>query len=46
MNATASGTIKDRRTVVIETAIDIARPAEVVFGYCTSPTIDRDPMHR
>lgn len=35
MNATASSTIKDRRTVVIETAIDIERPAEVVFGYCS-----------
>jgi hypothetical protein len=38
MNATASGTVKDRRTVVIETAIDIARPAEVVFGYCSDHT--------
>jgi hypothetical protein len=35
MNATASGTIRDRRTAVIETAIDIARPAEEVFGYCS-----------
>jgi uncharacterized protein YndB with AHSA1/START domain len=35
MNATASGTIRDGRTVVIETAIDIARPAEAVFGYCS-----------
>jgi hypothetical protein len=32
MNAIASGTIRDRRTVVIEAAIDIARPGEAVFG--------------
>jgi uncharacterized protein YndB with AHSA1/START domain len=33
-----SGTIRDRRTAVIETAIDIARSAEVVFGYCSDHT--------
>ena len=38
MSATASGTIRDRRTAVIETAIDIACPAEVVFGYCSDHT--------
>ena len=32
MNATASGTIRDRRTVIIEAAIDIERPAEVVYA--------------
>ena len=48
MNATASGTIKDRRTAVIETAIDIARPAEVVFGYCSDHTneIEWNPAMR
>jgi hypothetical protein len=49
MNATASGTIKDRRTAVIETAIDIACPADVVFGYCSDHTheIEWNPaMHR
>jgi hypothetical protein len=34
MNATASGTIRDGRTAVIKTAIDIARPVEAVFAYC------------
>jgi len=38
MNATASGTIRDRRTVVIEAATEIERPAEVVFGYCSDHT--------
>ncbi len=38
MNATASGTIRDRRMAVIEVAIDIARPAEEVFGYCSDHT--------
>jgi Polyketide cyclase / dehydrase and lipid transport len=38
MNAAASGTIRDRRTAVIEAAIDIERPAEVVFGYCSDHT--------
>ena len=48
MNATASGTIKDRRTAVIETAIDIARPADVVFGYCSDHTheIEWNPAMR
>jgi len=48
MNATASGTIKDRRRVVIETAIDIARPADVVFGYCSDHTheIEWNPAMR
>jgi Polyketide cyclase / dehydrase and lipid transport len=48
MNAAASGTIKDRRTVVIETAIVIARPAEVVFGYCSDHTheIEWNPAMR
>jgi uncharacterized protein YndB with AHSA1/START domain len=48
MSATASGTIKDRRTAVIETAIDIARPAEVVFGYCSDHTneIEWNPAMR
>jgi hypothetical protein len=35
MNATASGTIRDRRTAVIDAATEIERPAEVVFGYCS-----------
>lgn len=38
MNATASGTARDRRTVVIEAAVDIERPAEAVFGYCSDHT--------
>lgn len=48
MNATASGTIKDGRTAVIETAIDIARPAEAVFGYCSdhSNEIEWNPAMR
>jgi hypothetical protein len=48
MNAAASGTIKDRRTAVIETAIDIASPAEVVFGYCSDHTneIEWNPAMR
>jgi uncharacterized protein YndB with AHSA1/START domain len=48
MNATASGTIRDRRTAVIETAIDIARPAELVFGYCSDHTheIEWNPAMR
>ena len=48
MNATASGTIRDRRTVVIETAIDIACPAEAVFGYCSDHTneIEWNPAMR
>jgi len=48
MNATATGTIKDRRTAVIQTAIDIARPAEVVFGYCSDHTneIEWNPAMR
>ena len=48
MNATASGTVKDRRTVVIEVAIDIACPAEVVFGYCSDHTneIEWNPAMR
>ena len=48
MNATASGTVKDRRTVVIETATDIACPAEVVFGYCSDHTneIEWNPAMR
>ena len=48
MNATASGTITDRRTAVIETAIDIACPAEVVFGYCSdhSNEIEWNPAMR
>ena len=48
MDATASGTVRDRRTVVIETAIGIACPAEVVFGYCSDHTheIDWNPAMR
>jgi hypothetical protein len=48
MNATASGTVRDRRTAVIEAAIDIARPAEVVFGYCSDHTneIEWNPAMR
>lgn len=48
MNATVSGTVKDRRTVVIEVAIDIACPAEVVFGYCSdhSNEIEWNPAMR
>ena len=48
MNATASGTIKNRRTAVIETAIDIACPAEEVFGYCSDHTneIEWNPAMR
>jgi len=48
MNATASGTLRDRRAVVIETATDIARPAEVVFGYCSDHTneIEWNPAMR
>jgi Polyketide cyclase / dehydrase and lipid transport len=48
MNATASGTVRDRRTVVIETAVGIARPAEVVFGYCSDHTneIEWNPAMR
>jgi Polyketide cyclase / dehydrase and lipid transport len=48
MNATASGAITDRRTVVIEAAIDIERPAEVVFGYCSDHTreIEWNPAMR
>jgi len=48
MNATVSGTVKDRRTVVIEVAIDIACPAEVVFGYCGDHTneIEWNPAMR
>jgi uncharacterized protein YndB with AHSA1/START domain len=48
MNATASGTIKNRRTAVIETAIDIARPAEAVFAYCSdhSSEIEWNPAMR
>jgi hypothetical protein len=38
MNATASGPVRDRRTVIIQTAIDIERPAEAVFGYCGDHT--------
>jgi uncharacterized protein YndB with AHSA1/START domain len=48
MITTASGTVRDRRTVVIETAIDIARPAEAVFGYCSDHTheIEWNPAMR
>ena len=48
MNATASGTIRDRRTAVIEAAIDIERPAEVVFDYCSDHTneIEWNPAMR
>jgi hypothetical protein len=48
MNATASATVQGRRTAVIETAIDIARPAEVVFGYCSDHTneIEWNPAMR
>ena len=48
MNATASGRIKDRRRAVIETAIDIARPADMVFGYCSDHTheIEWNPAMR
>jgi uncharacterized protein YndB with AHSA1/START domain len=48
MNATASGTAKNRRTAVIETAIDIARPAEEVFDYCSDHTreIEWNPAMR
>ncbi len=48
MNATASGTVRDGRTAVIEVAIDIARPAEVVFGYCSDHTneIEWNPAMR
>jgi Polyketide cyclase / dehydrase and lipid transport len=48
MNAAASGTIRDRRTAVIEAAIDIERPAEVVFGYCSDHTneIEWNPAMR
>ena len=48
MNATASGTVKPRHTVVIEVDIDIARPAEVVFGYCSDHTneIEWNPAMR
>lgn len=48
MNTTASGTIRDRRTAVIEAAIDIERPAEVVFDYCSDHTneIEWNPAMR
>ena len=48
MNATASGTIRDRRTVVTAAAIDIERPAEAVFGYCSDHTheIEWNPAMR
>jgi hypothetical protein len=48
MNATTSGTVRDRRTVVIETAVDIQCPAEVVFGYCSDHTneIEWNPAMR
>jgi uncharacterized protein YndB with AHSA1/START domain len=48
MNTIASGTVKDRRTVVIEVVIDIARPAEAVFGYCSDHTneIEWNPAMR
>jgi uncharacterized protein YndB with AHSA1/START domain len=48
MNATAIGTLKDRRTAVIETAIEILRPAEEVFGYCSDHTheIEWNPAMR
>jgi hypothetical protein len=48
MNATASGTIRDRRTAVIEAATDIERPAEVVFDYCSdhSNEIEWNPAMR
>jgi hypothetical protein len=48
MNAAASGTIRDRRTAVIEAAINIERPAEVVFGYCSDHTheIEWNPAMR
>jgi len=35
MNATASATIRNGRTAVIQAATEIRRPAEVVFGYCS-----------
>jgi hypothetical protein len=38
MNAAATATIRDRRAAVIEAAIDIKRPAEAVFGYCSDHT--------
>ncbi len=48
MNTTVNGTVRDRRTVVIEVAIDIARPAEAVFGYCSDHTheIEWNPAMR
>ena len=48
MNATARSTVRDRRTVVIETAVDIQCPAEVVFGYCSDHTheIEWNPAMR
>jgi uncharacterized protein YndB with AHSA1/START domain len=48
MNATASSTIRDRRTAVIQAAVDIARPAEAVFGYCSDHTheIEWNPAMR
>ena len=48
MNPAASGTVRDRRTAVIEVAIDIACPAEVVFGYCSDHTneIEWNPAMR
>lgn len=48
MNTTASGPVRNRRTVVIEVVIDIARPAEAVFGYCSDHTneIEWNPAMR
>lgn len=49
MTATASATIKDHRTVVIQAATDIQRPAEVVFGYCSDHTNEMEwnpALHR
>jgi hypothetical protein len=48
MDATTSVAVRDRRTAVIEAAIDIQRPAEAVFGYCSDHTneIEWNPAMR
>lgn len=48
IGATASDTISGRRVAVIEAAIDIECPAEVVLGYCSDHTheIEWNPAMR
>jgi hypothetical protein len=48
MDATASATVRHRRTAVIEAAIDIQRAPGVVFGYCSDHTheIEWNPAMR